>query len=205
MMRFRLSLLPLLVLLCSPYSAAAAATARKHTSQHNPASTLVRSSCRHATYPKICLRTLSDYAGPAKTPRDLAQASVSVSLARARRVSGFLAQLSANFLGTKRQRSAIGDCVDLMSSSVDELSETLGELQHLREETFRFQMSNAQTWLSAALTDDDTCLDGIQEADVKAKAADVKRKIKNAARVTSNALYLINRLDEIRGRPRSRP
>ncbi|TQD93684.1 hypothetical protein C1H46_020688 [Malus baccata] len=204
-MRFLLSLLPLLVLLlCSPYSAATAA-AQKHTPQHNPASTLVRSSCRHATYPKICLRTLSDYAGPAKTPIDLAQASVSVSLARARRISGFLAQLSANFQGTKRQRSAIGDCVDLMSSSVDELSETLGELQHLREETFRFQMSNAQTWLSAALTDDDTCLDGIQEADAKAKAADVKRKIKNAARVTSNALYLINRLDESRGRPRSRP
>ncbi|XP_048426311.1 pectinesterase inhibitor 3 [Pyrus x bretschneideri] len=198
-MRLLLSLLPFLVLLfCSLYSASA-------TRKHHPASNIVRSSCRHATYPKICLRTLSNYAGPAKTPGDLAQAAVNVSLARARRVSGFLAQLSASFKGTKLQRSAIGDCVDLMSSSVDELSETLAELHHLRKETFRFQMSNAQTWLSAALTDDETCLDGIQEANVKAKAADVKRKITNVARVTSNALYLINRLDKSRRQPRSGP
>ncbi|KAB2611050.1 21 kDa protein [Pyrus ussuriensis x Pyrus communis] len=66
--------------------------------------------------------------GPRQDPSDLAQATVNVSLARACRISGFLAQLSANFQGTKMQRSAIGDCVDLMLSSVDELSKTLSEL-----------------------------------------------------------------------------
>lgn len=91
-----------------------------------------------------------------------------------------------------------------MSESVDELTRTLDELKHLHAETFRFQMSNAQTWVSAALTDDDTCLDGFEELNVKVKA-DMKRKVTNAARVTSNALYLINRLDESRGRPRSKP
>ncbi|KAJ6993524.1 hypothetical protein NC653_016609 [Populus alba x Populus x berolinensis] len=62
-------------------------------------------------------------------------------------------------------------------------------------------MSNAQTWVSAALTNEDTCLDGFHEVESKAKD-DVKRKITNVARVTSNALYMINRLDESRGRPK---
>ncbi|KAH0970844.1 hypothetical protein GBA52_023000 [Prunus armeniaca] len=202
-MRFLFSLLPLLLLLHSlPYSAAA----RKHNPHNNPinSSHLVRSSCSHASYPNLCIHSLSTYAGPANTPRDLAQAAVNVSLSRARRVSGYLAQLSNSDQGTKRERSALSDCIDLMSESVDELTRTLDELKHLHAETFRFQMSNAQTWVSAALTDDDTCLDGFEELNVKVKA-DMKRKVTNAARVTSNALYLINRLDESRGRPRSKP
>ncbi|KAL6224302.1 hypothetical protein ACLB2K_003157 [Fragaria x ananassa] len=198
-MRFTLllPLLPFLLLLLSHSSAA-----RKPTST---ASHLVRTSCQHASYPNLCLHTLST--SPAQTPRDLAQAAVVVSLSRARKVSAFLSQLSHTSSSSstpKRQRVALGDCVEQVSDSVDELKRTLEELHHLHEETFRWQMSNAQTWVSAALTNDDTCLDGFQEVDGEVKA-DVKRKITNAARVTSNALYMINRLDESRGRPRSKP
>ncbi|KAJ6993522.1 pectinesterase inhibitor 3 [Populus alba x Populus x berolinensis] len=137
--------------------------------------------------------------GPANTPRDLAQAAVKVSIARARKVSNYLSTLSG--LKKKRERVALSDCVEQIYDSVDELSKTLRELKHLREETFRWQMSNAQTWVSAALTNEDTCLDGFHEVESKAKD-DVKRKITNVARVTSNALYMINRLDESRGRPK---
>jgi pectinesterase inhibitor-like protein len=175
----------------SPYSAAA--------KSHNAPRDLVRSSCVHASYPNLCLRTLSSYAGPANTPRDLAQAAVKVSIARARKVSNYLSTLSG--LKKKRERVALSDCIEQIYDSVDELSKTLGELKHLREETFGWQMSNAQTWVSAALTNEDTCLDGFHEVESKAKD-DVKRKITNVARVTSNALYMINRLDESRGRPK---
>ncbi|KAL6220886.1 hypothetical protein ACLB2K_008639 [Fragaria x ananassa] len=194
----RFNLLSILLLLLSHSSAA-----RKPTST---TSHLVRTSCQHASYPNLCLHTLST--SPAQTPRDLAQAAVAVSLSRARKVSAFLSQLSHTSSSSsstpKRQRVALGDCVEQVSDSVDELKRTLEELHHLHEETFRWQMSNAQTWVSAALTNDDTCLDGFQEVDGEVKA-DVKRKITNAARVTSNALYMINRLDESRGRPRSKP
>ena len=94
--------------------------------------------------------------------------------------------------------------MEQIAESVDELSKTLGELKHLRGETFEFQMSNAQTWMSAALTNEDTCVDGFEGVDGKVKS-DVKRKITNVAEVTSNALYMINRLDESRGRHRLNP
>ncbi|KAH7851845.1 hypothetical protein Vadar_017240 [Vaccinium darrowii] len=160
-----------------------------------PRDDLVRSSCVHASYPDICLRTLSSYDGPANTPRDLAQAAVKVSLTRARKVSDYLTTVrSAN----KREQSALKDCVEQVGDSVDELSKTLSELQHLRTggsgASYRWQMSNAETWVSAALTNEDTCLDGFRDVDGKVRS-DVKRKITNVARVTSNALYLINRLD----------
>lgn len=71
----------------------------------------------------------------------------------------------------------------------------MGELQGLKKggEAFRWHLSNAETWVSAALTNEDTCLDGFQGVDGVVKA-DVRRKISRVARVTSNALSLINRL-----------
>ncbi|KAE8667096.1 hypothetical protein F3Y22_tig00112452pilonHSYRG00066 [Hibiscus syriacus] len=154
---------------------------------------LVRSSCVNASYPSLCFRTLSSYSGPANTPRDLAQAAVKVSLSRARKVSTFL-RTRVTGKG-KRERVALSDCVEQISESMEELSKTLRELKHLRGETFGFQMSNAQTWVSAALTNEDTCLDGFEGVDGNVKS-DVKRKITNVAKVTSNALYMINRLNE---------
>ncbi|KAK6147590.1 hypothetical protein DH2020_018502 [Rehmannia glutinosa] len=176
----------LLILLLLPLlSTTLAAKAPKHD--------LVRKSCVHASYPDICLRTLSSYGGAASTPRDLAQVAVRVSLAHVRRASDFLADLKA---GGRREQGALRDCVEQMGDSVDDLSKTLAALQHLRRgDDFRWQMSNVETWVSAALTNEDTCLDGFKEIDGKVRS-DVRRKITNVARVTSNALYLINLLDE---------
>ncbi|OAY54038.1 pectinesterase inhibitor 3 [Manihot esculenta] len=188
------SLFLLLSLISYPPSNAAA------NFRQNAHQDLVRSSCRHASYPNLCIHTLSSYSGPANTPRDLAQAAVKISLARAHRVSKYLRNVSG--LKSKRERGAVRDCVEQISDSVDELRSTLSELKHLRGETFGWQISNAETWVSAALTNEDTCLDGFEGVESKVKN-DVKRKMRNMARVTSNALYMINQLDESRRRPKS--
>ncbi|XP_057968383.1 pectinesterase inhibitor 3 [Malania oleifera] len=162
---------------------------------------LVQSSCAHASYPTVCVKTLSAYAGTAETPGELAGAAVNVSLGRARKLSGYLSMAAAGLRsGSKRVRAAVRDCSEQMSDTVDELRRTLGELKQVANGgagsgQFRWHMSNAETWVSAALTNEDTCLDGFDGVDGKVKA-DVKRRINNVARVTSNALYLINRLDD---------
>lgn len=122
-----------------------------------------------------------------------------MSMNRARNVSAFASKLTHGRNANKRERSALNDCVEQLSDSVDQLVQTMSELRHLRPGTFRWQMSNAETWVSAALTNEDTCLDGFQDVDGSVKKA-VRRKIDNVARVTSNALCLINRLAETRGR-----
>lgn len=157
-------------------------------------SDIVRTSCVHASYPTICIRTLSSYSGSAiNTPRDLAEAAVKVSLSRAQKASGFLSELKVE---SKREKGALSDCVEQMGDSMDELRKSVSELKHLRRgNAFKWQMSNLETWVSAALTNEDTCLDGFKEIDGKIRS-DVKRKITNVARVTSNALYLINQLDD---------
>ncbi|KAL3532734.1 hypothetical protein ACH5RR_006255 [Cinchona calisaya] len=163
-----------------------------------PPKNLVQTSCAQASYPNICLRTLSSYSGPTNSLRDLAQAAVKVSISKSHKASDFLTKLKAH---NKREQGALGDCVQQMAESVDELTKTLSELQNLRRagSEFEWHLSNAKTWVSAALTYEDTCLDGFKEIDGKIRS-DVKMAITNVAKVTSNALYLINRLDTSSGK-----
>ncbi|XP_077239954.1 plant invertase/pectin methylesterase inhibitor superfamily protein [Tasmannia lanceolata] len=185
-------LLTIFLSLLSLSSETQPATGRK------PDSDLIRLSCVHARYPNLCINSLSAYAGSAQTPNGLAQAAVSVSLSRAQNVTIFLSRFLNAETVSKRERSTLRDCVEQLSDSIDELRKTLSELRHLRSGTFRWQMSNAETWVSAALTNDDTCADGFKSVNGSAKMA-VRRKISNVARVTSNALYLVNRLASTRG------
>ncbi|KAG6411616.1 hypothetical protein SASPL_129699 [Salvia splendens] len=125
-------------------------------------------------YPAECL---------AGTPRDLARAAVNVSLAHVRKVRQFLKEAKKG-----------SDCVEEMA---DELRRTMSALRQLsrRGGDFRWEMSNAETWVSAALTYEDTCLDGFDEIDGNVRS-DVRKKLTDVATVTSNALYLINLLHE---------
>ncbi|KAK2986790.1 hypothetical protein RJ640_011015 [Escallonia rubra] len=95
---------------------------------------LVRSSCVHASFPTICLRTLSTYAGPAQTPVELAQAAVKVSLSRANKASNYLFTLHTS---SKCEAGGLSDCLSQISDTVDKLRRTLSELKHLRSGTFR--------------------------------------------------------------------
>ncbi|KAI3943026.1 hypothetical protein MKW92_007652 [Papaver armeniacum] len=184
----------LLITLVFPYSTTTTTAHNTGTPQN-----LVKSSCIHANYPDLCLRTLTSFMGQANTPNDVAKAAVTVSLARAQKVSDYLKDLSKKRNGgggSKRENGALTDCVEEMTDSVEQLKKTLSELQHLRSRTFRWQLSNVQTWVSAALTYEDTCLDGFKTVDGDINKDEIKKKINNLARITSNALYLINRLDD---------
>ena len=88
------------------------------------------------------------------------------------------------------------DCVENMSDSVDRLSRSVRELDSMGRavgQDFMWHMSNVQTWVSAALTDENTCMDGFAGGamDGSVKTA-VRRRVLNVAQVTSNALALVN-------------
>ena len=87
------------------------------------------------------------------------------------------------------------DCVEQLSDTVDELRRSIAEMSDLRASNFEMIMSDVQTWVSAALTDETTCNDGFQEitaaTDIKST---VRRLVIQVAQLTSNALALINKL-----------
>ncbi|XP_010555621.1 PREDICTED: 21 kDa protein [Tarenaya hassleriana] len=159
----------------------------------------VRTSCEAASYPDLCFQSLSSYASEIKKrPRQLTETALAVSLDRARSAKVYISELTDYKGITKRQHGAVSDCAEEMGDTVDRLNKSLKELKHLGEEgqsdqDFWFCLSNVQTWTSAALTDENTCLDGFggkaMEGELKSS---VKTHIVRVAQETSNALALIN-------------
>ncbi|KAL4199785.1 hypothetical protein AMTRI_Chr03g146580 [Amborella trichopoda] len=193
---FSTPLLLLLLLLCiAPLlllTSASSDQQRPSQQQLAAATSFIRASCRTTRYPALCVSSLSAYAPAIRTsPRQLAHAALSVSLTRAKSTSSFVAKLGTTRGLRAREAGAIRDCVENMGDSVDEIKRSLGEMGRVGGGTFQWRMSNVQTWVSAALTNENTCVDGFQGVDGSTKSA-VKARIQNVAQVTSNALALVN-------------
>ncbi|KAH7840274.1 hypothetical protein Vadar_014941 [Vaccinium darrowii] len=157
----------------------------------------IRASCKATEYPAVCVQSLSAYASAIqKSPRQLALTALSVSQARVESMMGFVAKL-AKFKGLKaREYGAIKDCMDEMGDSVDRIRKSVRELNNASKskgKDFLWHMSNVETWVSAALTDENTCMDGFsgRALDGKIKSS-IRARVTNVAQVTSNALALVN-------------
>ncbi|TMW85043.1 hypothetical protein EJD97_023886 [Solanum chilense] len=154
----------------------------------------VRDACSVTRYQDLCLHSLASFSRTAKdNPSKWARAGVSVTISQAKGVTQSLLKLrKKNFLKGK-SRVAILDCVECLQDALDNLHNSLGVLRKLSSQAFNDQMGDVTTWLSAALTDEDTCLDGLEDK----KRKQVKlllNKVTNVSYMTSNALALVNKL-----------
>ncbi|MBA0558794.1 hypothetical protein Golob_015796 [Gossypium lobatum] len=92
-----------------------------------------------------------------------------------------------------RVAAAMADCIEVIDDSIDELQKSIGEIVRIRRSNFVLIMSDLQTWVSAALTDEDTCMDGFSGRAMNGYAKMmVRKRIVKIAHLTSNALALIN-------------
>lgn len=85
----------------------------------------------------------------------------------------------------------------LIDDSARRLRQSVGELTRMGpagSPQNAMCMSNVQTWISAALTDQNMCLSSISQAgaDGGQDAAAIMKKVEEARQVTSNALSLVN-------------
>ncbi|KAL5551097.1 hypothetical protein UlMin_001273 [Ulmus minor] len=153
----------------------------------------IKTQCNITIYPRLCYHSLSIYAENIKTnPKVLAHTALNLSLSATRRTCRVVKELS-KIRGLKpREAGAVLDCVELIEDSVGELEKSMQELDNLGSSSFAFQINNIQTWVSAALTDDDTCTDGFaQLIDSEVKAI-VRRRALKIGHLTSNSLALVN-------------
>ncbi|KAI3735178.1 hypothetical protein L6452_14668 [Arctium lappa] len=150
----------------------------------------IKSSCSFTTYPTLCVNSLSTRAGAIQTsPKLLAQIALSVTLDTTRSTSTAIVKLSQVHGMAPLEVSAMKDCIELLGDSVYELKNSLEEMSRPGSKSSRLVISDLQTWVSAAMTDEDTCIEGF--ANTKMKNV-VRGKIVNVAHLTSNALALIN-------------
>ena len=157
----------------------------------------VRDACSVTRYRKLCIQSLAPFSSVAKTsPVVWARAGVSVTLHEAKTVAGYLTKLSRynNQPRGRKYKAALSDCVELFENAIDELHLSLGVLRKLSKGTFGTQIGDLNTWLSAVLTDADTCMDGFEGQKRGRDVNLIRAKVLRASFLTSNALALVNKL-----------
>ncbi|KJU81240.1 hypothetical protein N619_00155, partial [Ectopseudomonas oleovorans] len=78
----------------------------------------------------------------------------------------------------------------VFGDAVDQIRRSLKQMRHLggSGESLRFLLSNVQTYMSAALTNEDTCLEGFQDLASGPVKTDVCGRVAPVRQLTSNAL-----------------
>ncbi|KAL2335871.1 hypothetical protein Fmac_010317 [Flemingia macrophylla] len=151
-------------------------------------------SCNLSTYPSICYRSLSPYASKIEAdPLRLCKVSLSLALAAANRASSSISKIlsTKNLTGIAEQ--VVQDCLGNVKDSIGELKDSLDAMGHLDGVDRKFQISNIKTWVSASITNTQTCSDGFDEMNVDATLTNkIRRIVMDVARKTSNSLYFIN-------------
>eukprot|EP00268_Persea_americana_P062919 TRINITY_DN8106_c1_g1_i1.p1 TRINITY_DN8106_c1_g1~~TRINITY_DN8106_c1_g1_i1.p1 ORF type:complete len:587 (+),score=48.07 TRINITY_DN8106_c1_g1_i1:154-1914(+) len=187
-----LSLVSLLLLLASGAAVGVLVRIRASGSGLSEPSLPIRPShaisraCSRTRYPSLCVSSLVSFPGAAHAAdRDLVHISVNMTLRHVGRALYDATSLAYVAMET-RVRSAFDDCLELLEDSVDQLSRSLVSLSGARAGA---SAEDVLTWLSAALTNQDTCDEGLSGAGGPVKDEMVART-RNLAEMVSNCLAI---------------
>lgn len=162
----------------------------------------LEAQCRTSVYRDLCVKTLLPYMVKGKTipgPQQLAKISLAVCLSKARQTKVYVDMVVNKYNKTKNHGDiqAVKECSRQINNGVNQITLSVKEFQHMgrdSEENFPLHEDNMQSWVSAALTDIDMCIDGILGGVIGGKEkAILKAKILNVKQLASNSLALLNR------------
>ncbi|KAF5775523.1 putative pectinesterase [Helianthus annuus] len=165
------------------------------------ARTYIEAQCRTTLYFDLCVKTLLPY--PNKndlpSPQKLAQISLTTCLAKTRFTKAYVDMVAKQLNKTKNpgEYQALEDCLRQINNGVNQITLSVKELQEMGkdgEEKFSWHESNVQSWVSAALTDATTCMDGILGDEIGSKTKSmIKARFLNVKQLASNSIALFSR------------
>ncbi|KAG7589682.1 Invertase/pectin methylesterase inhibitor domain superfamily [Arabidopsis suecica] len=159
-------------------------------------SDFIRTACNTTLYPDLCFSTLSSFANSIQNDSNrLARVAISFTLHNTLHLISYL----QNAYNRDHPTPVLRDCFENLKDAVDDMRSSMKQMKELVSasgsvESFRFQMSNVKTWLSAALTNEYTCTDGFKDVhEDDFIKDDVCSRVDVVKKLTSNALALVNR------------
>nr|QIR83184.1 pectin methylesterase 26 [Cunninghamia lanceolata] len=153
----------------------------------------VESACELAPNRTFCEWSLSQSGGSAGAgPKNLSEIVMRYSLRQAKIVKGSISGGSSS--GLSMQSQAIEDCNFLYGLTVDYLMASLAKLTNSTNSTVGWKSAvDIQSYLSAALTNQATCLEGLKLANVKLRQFSFTNGISNASDSVSSSLALMKK------------
>lgn len=160
-------------------------------------SELNQSACKSSLYPKLCRSLLSAFQHSPSNPNDDYS---KFSVKQCQKKANKLSNLIAHFLSTQKQRSlfvnhkeisALTDCQQLTQLTVDYLNSISAELKKADVSTTSEDLvGKIHTLLSAVVTNQQTCYEGLKEAG-SSMVDELLAPLSNAGEIYSVSLGLV--------------
>uniref|UniRef100_A0A0D6R300 Pectinesterase n=1 Tax=Araucaria cunninghamii TaxID=56994 RepID=A0A0D6R300_ARACU len=144
-------------------------------------SKMVNSACAHTPYPRRCESSLHSYSYQTETDMDVMKATVKVSMERAEEARDFAMSLENNYIMNARERAAWQDCVELFQDTMERLNVCLSEIE-------RKGSVPTLTFLSASLTNQETCLNGFRDMNLSDSSSTSIRALMSSTAVNLSEL-----------------
>ncbi|KAM0952454.1 putative pectinesterase [Dioscorea sansibarensis] len=153
----------------------------------------IKAMCKVTRYPDSCFSSLSSAVSSSSSksdPEELFKLSIHVAMNAVAKLSSVPDSFSVP-ANDKRLRSALDVCKELYEDAVDQLNTSLSSLSPAPGENLltSSKLDDLKTWLSAAITDLSTCLDGF-EGTVGDAGDKMKVAMNTSTELTSNALAI---------------
>lgn len=190
-----LIILAAILIVASAISAAVVVTLRNRASSnaalHRKPSRAISRTCSKTRYPPLCVSSLVDFPGAlTASDKDLVHITVNMTLQRLGKALYDVTDLN-NLVMDTRARSAYDDCFELLGDSVDLLARSLASVSSIEGGGGSVgSTEDVQTWLSAALTNQDTCTEGFDEVGGSSVKDQMSAKLKDLSELISNCLAI---------------
>ncbi|KAL5570471.1 hypothetical protein UlMin_027046 [Ulmus minor] len=156
-------------------------------------------TCSKTRYPTLCVNSLLEFPGSTSASEgDLVHISFNMTLQHFSKALYFTSGISYIQMDP-HVRSAYEDCLELLDDSVDALARSLISVAPSPGDGSAKQLSGGSnqdvvTWLSAALTNHDTCSEGF--SDVSGAVKDqMAQRLKDLSELVSNCLAIFSASD----------
>ncbi|MQL93047.1 hypothetical protein Taro_025694 [Colocasia esculenta] len=149
-------------------------------------SSMIATACKSTLYPGACESALASAAGtPAKTQKQLFDVSVEFAMSRAHSARSLAYNLTfpQNHRSGPYPPTGTYDCVELLDTTLSLLTDVLDDRKNSGQD-------DVETWLSAALTNQVTCLESLESKPPAADEASMDDQAKSLSQFISNSLAL---------------
>jgi pectinesterase len=154
----------------------------------------IKTICAPTDYKEACENSLSSVANNASAnPKDFVKAAVAATMKEVKAAlekSGEIGKSTSN----KTQKMALEDCKELLDFAIDELQASYSMVGDNDLHTMNDRVAELTNWLSAVISYQQTCLDGITHPELKSA---MQNGLLNATQLTSNALAIVTEISAI--------
>ncbi|KAK3220636.1 hypothetical protein Dsin_014606 [Dipteronia sinensis] len=198
-----LALIASLLLVSAVIGIVVGVNSRKNSDKGTSAAShvILKTSCGNTKYPGLCYSSIAAVPEAAKkvtSQKDVIELSLNLTTTAVEHNFFKIEKLLKTSDLTKREKTALHDCLETIDETLDELHKAVDDLhEYPNKKTLTQHADDLKTLMSAAMTNQETCLDGFshEEADKKVRKTLLSGQ-KHVEKMCSNVLAMIKNMTD---------